>query len=386
MNAFTALVLKDLKLYFSNKKALIITVVTPVAIAAFFGAMFGSSNTRPAGVAVAVVDADGSALSRALVASIQDDKSFAVSVMTEAAAIEAVQRGRQRAALVLPAGFGEAALNAYKQGGAKAAVVLHTDPSQAMAMGMIRGLLMQHSMRAVVKEAFGGNAGTGVKSSYLEPPVKLEVREAIAPMRAEMRKYNPYAHSFGGMSVQFLLFIGIETGIALLLARRMGLWTRLRAAPLSRGVLLGSAVTASTIIGTIVMLAIFAVGMAVFGVRIDGSVAGFLAVVMAFVLLTASFGLLLAALGNDPDATRGLAILATLLLVMLGGAWVPTFAFPDWMQTATQFIPTRWAVDGLAAMTWRGLGFEAAVTPALSMLAFAGAMFAVAVWRFKWSD
>jgi len=72
-----------------------------------------------------------------------------------------------------------------------------------------------------------------------------------------------------------------------------------------------------------------------------GSVAGFFLVVTAFALLTSTFGLLIAALGNTPEATRGIAILATLMLVMLGGAWVPTFVFPEWLQSVTMFVPTR---------------------------------------------
>ena len=48
-------------------------------------------------------------------------------------------------------------------------------------------------------------------------------------------------------------------------------------------------------------------------------------------------------------------------MVMLGGAWVPSFVFPEWLQTVSLFVPTRWAVDGLDAMTWRGLGLDAAL-------------------------
>jgi hypothetical protein len=33
-------------------------------------------------------------------------------------------------------------------------------------------------------------------------------------------------------------------------------------------------------------------------------------------------------LGKTPEATRGLAIFATLIMVMFGGAWVPEFLFP----------------------------------------------------------
>jgi ABC-2 type transport system permease protein len=33
-------------------------------------------------------------------------------------------------------------------------------------------------------------------------------------------RYNGYAHSFAGMGVQFILFMGIDMGISILLARR----------------------------------------------------------------------------------------------------------------------------------------------------------------------
>jgi ABC-2 type transport system permease protein len=101
---------------------------------------------------------------------------------------------------------------------------------------------------------------------------------------------------------------------------------------------------------------------------------------------TASFGLLIAALGRTPEATRGLAIFATLIMVMLGGAWVPTFVFPAWLQTVSLAVPTRWAVDGLDAMTWRGLGFGAAVGPIVAMLAFSALFAVLAVWRFDWDE
>ena len=136
----------------------------------------------------------------------------------------------------------------------------------------------------------------------------------------------------------------------------------------------------------ILLAIIYAAAIGVFGVRIDGSVAGFVGIAVAFALLTASFGLLIASIGKTPEATRGLAIFATLVMVMLGGAWVPSFVFPQWLQTASLVVPTRWAVDGLDAMTWRGLGFEAAVMPIVMLLAFSVLFAAVAIWRFDWEE
>jgi ABC-2 type transport system permease protein len=225
--------------------------------------------------------------------------------------------------------------------------------------------------------------GTNANAPAFSMPFTTEAVEVTSNPNS---KYNSYAHSFAGMGVQFILFSGIELGVGVLLARRMGLWKRLRAAPVSRALLLGSRIASGAIIALILLLIIFGASMLMFGVRIEGSVIGFLGICAAFSLLTASFGLLIAALGRTPEATRGLAILATLLLVMLGGAWVPSFVFPEWLQTVGLFVPTRWAVDGFDAMTWRGLGFAAASPPILVMLAFTAVFWVIAVWRFDWEE
>jgi ABC-2 type transport system permease protein len=369
MNALIALVRKDLVLYFSNKRALAITLAAPILIAAFFGAVMGGPPKKPARVPIAVVDLDASEVSKAIVAAMRADTSFDLKEATEPQALALVREGKARAAAVIPAGFGDRLPQAMSEPGAKKPeVVLHYDPSQATTLAMVRGLLLQHVMGRVTHAS-----------------MPFEVREAEVTSGAD-RRYNGYAHSFAGMGVQFILFMGIEVGVGLLLMRRMGMWKRLRAAPVSRELLLGSRIVSGTLIATILLAGIYTAAIALFGVRIDGSVAGFILVAVSFAILTSTFGLLIAALGNTPEATRGLAILATLLLVMLGGAWVPTFVFPEWLQSATLVVPTRWAIDGLEATTWRGLGFEAAWKPAVAMLA-ASALFGwIAMRRFAWDE
>jgi hypothetical protein len=47
-------------------------------------------------------------------------------------------------------------------------------------------------------------------------------------------------------------------------------------------------------------------------------------------------------------------------------------------------IPTRWAMDGLDGMTWRGLGFSLAFTPIAVLLFFPLLFGVVEVMRFPW--
>ena len=158
-------------------------------------------------------------------------------------------------------------------------------------------------------------------------------------------------------------------------------WNRLLAAPVSlRTVLLARALSAA-LIALALLSVIFLFAVLVFDVRISNPV-GFLGVAVCFALLTASFGLLIAAFGKTPDAARGLSVFATLIMVMLGGAWVPSFMFPPWVQQVTMVVPTRWAIDGFDAMTWRGQGMEAAGMAMAVLLVFSVLFGALAMWQF----
>jgi ABC-2 type transport system permease protein len=428
MTALAALIRKDIVLYFANKRAVLVTVVAPILIAAFFGAVLGGPPKKPSRIPVAVVDLDASPVSKAVVAAMKSDTTFDLRETGEPEARQLVREGKVRAAAVIPAGFGEAAPKAmFRPNAKRPEIAVLYDPSQAMALALVKGLLAEHVMKQVSRAAFSPDTGRKTIASIRgdvennarldaqqrrdllslfdsidklqshEPAAKanegampglsmpFDTRETEVAGNRE-RKYNGYAHAFAGMGVQFILFMGIELGVGLLLMRRMGLWKRLRAAPLSRAVLLGSRIVSGAVIAAIIFALIYAAAMAVFGVRVDGSLVGFVAVGVAFAILTSTFGLLLAALGKTPEATRGIAILATLLLVMLGGAWVPTFVFPEWLQSATLVVPTRWAIDGLEAMTWRGLGLEAAWAPVAAMLALSTLFAWIAIKQFAWEE
>lgn len=198
--------------------------------------------------------------------------------------------------------------------------------------------------------------------------------------------YNGYAHSFAGMGAQFVLMMAVELGTGLLLMRRTGLWTRLRASPMTRGQLLAGYFLSTTLIASVVLALAMGAGMAMFGFRPDGAWLGWAGLVVAYGGFVAACGLALAALGRDPESTRGLAIMVTLLMVMLGGAWVPSFMFPAWLQQVTLFVPVRHAVDGFDAVLWRGLGSGAALLPIAVLVGSSALLMAVALWKFEWNE
>jgi ABC-2 type transport system permease protein len=306
-----------------------------------------------------------------------------------------------------------------------AALAMLFDPSHATELAMVRGVMTQHVMEAVSKDMFSGQGSQAViddtlkqldspSSTAMPEDERRSLRDMLtsiqrfntlnrtssgggglsmpfemheeAVMARQNATYNGFAHSFAGMGLQFMLFAAINMGIDILTERQKGIWKRLRSVPLSKFTLLGSKIVSGSIISSLVLLVSFAFSIIVWHVRIDGSKVGFVGVAVASALMAASYGLLIAALGQTPNAARGAAVLATLLMVMLGGAWVPTFVFPAWLQKLTVVVPTRWAVDGFDAMSWRGLGFGSAVMPMLVLLGFALAFATLTVWRFRWEE
>ncbi len=374
--AFRALVRKDIAIFVRDRRALLVSVLTPIVVAGFFGFLFagtGSGGNPISRMQVGVTDLDKTPLTHAVIESLSQDASLDIQVLPEEQARLLVKSGKLRAAIVFPAQFETLATGALVGIGAMPDVKLFYDPSQSMARPMIAGLLSQHVMQRLSRPNFIGNS----------KPIPFNV-DNIAVTTGP--RYNSYAHSFAGMSIQFILFMGIDAGITLLLMRQQGMWRRLRAAPLSHTVLLGSRVAGTTLIAIMILAVVYLVARLVFDVRIAGSVPGFMMVACAFALLAATTGLMIASLGRSVGATRGVAMFSVLILVMLGGAWVPSFLFPEWLQHVTEFTPTRWAVDGLDATTWRGLPLQAAFAPTAILVGWSALFALIAAWRFDWED
>jgi len=423
LTPFFALIRKDIILFLSDRRALVMTLALPIVIAAFFGSLFGS-GARTSAIEVALVQQDGSEIGNRIAAGLKADPNLRITPMTRDAAEKAVRKGDQKVAIVLPAGFGEAAGAALFGNGAKPAIPLLYDPSQPAVLGMVKGMLTQQVMSVVSAEMFGGKMGQEMTERSLRQldekaqtdPDSRALRDMLASVRkfqalpqkdagasgaagrglsmpfttrdqqlssgAAEQGYNAYAHAFAGMGVQFILFMGIDMGIGILLAQRTGVWNRLLAAPVGLTQLLLSRAASGAIIAFTLLCIVFAVAVLVFGVHI-ASVPGFLGLALCFGVLTASLGLLIAAFGKTPEAARRIAMFAVLIMVMLGGAWMPSFLFPEWLQKLTMAVPTRWAVDGLDAVTWRGMD-AMAVAPAMGVeLAFALGFALLAVWKFK---
>jgi len=383
LTAVWALIRNDLRIFATDRRAMIIGVLVPILIAAFFGYVFGGNgNAESAKIPIAVVDEDHSDVSRAIIADLGQDSLVGVQMLDRSQAQRLVRAGKIQVAAVLPPNFAARATAALDADQERPQVELLIDPSQSLSGRIVEGVLVRYAVREVTRAAARGASGPNAPREF-SLPYTVATTKMTAGNNAP---YNSYAHSFAGMTTQFILLTGIDAGIVLLLLRERGTWQRIRAAPLTQAQFLLARTIATMLIGIFQFTLIYAVAIGVFGVRIDGSAVGLAGMALALCFMNSAFGLMLASVGRSAAATRGIALLVTLLLVMIGGAWVPSFVFPKWMQQVSLAVPTRWAVDGLDAVTWRGQGLQAALAPIAVLCTTAIVCLAVAIWRFRWED
>jgi ABC-2 type transport system permease protein len=459
-----ALVAKDLRVFLSDRYALVLSFLAPVALASFMALIFGGAGPAPPSrIPIRLTDEDGSAIARRIVSgSAGDDRLLAVE-QPRAEARSAVRTGDAVLSVVIPPGFGEAAANAlYGDTEPPELLFLH-DPMSQSDVSLARGLLTRVILEAVTAEALGPeDEQDGLMDllseellnddapssddelqraeflslfarddSWWQSPApeaeagKAELVEAfpgivdwfepvpgpaddpatsapeedrgltlpyatreetIAPGGSEGEQASLAAHAFAGMVVQFVLFSAVEWGVVLLQERQRGLWKRLRSAPVSRSTLMLSKILGCAIVSLAIILSVFAAGAVLFGYRIAGDPIAFAATAVVFALMASAFGLTVASLGRTPQGARSVALLGVLVMVMLGGCWIPSFLFPDWLQALTPAIPTRWAIDGFDGVFCRGFSLAETLPAILALSGFGAAFAAFSLLAFRWSE
>jgi hypothetical protein len=87
--AIWALMRNDFRIYFSDRRALVVGILVPILIAAFFGYVFGGGGKKKSDggtIPIALVDQDQSTVSRAIVSAIQQNTLVQVQTLDQATA------------------------------------------------------------------------------------------------------------------------------------------------------------------------------------------------------------------------------------------------------------------------------------------------------------
>lgn len=418
MKQIIALALKDLRLMPRNKGGMFFTFAWPIVLMVLFGFAFGGrgAGEDPGKVRIAVVDEDGSPGSAAFLKKIE--ASFELAPMTRAEAETAVRLGQRSAFIVVVKGFGAAAERLFY--GAPKEIELGVDPARVAEAGMIEGLLLKHAAADMQAMFTDPAASTRMADQALaEMPTDPAVAPQVAPVQrflGELKVFvstpaapgtsgaapggweplkvtskavarerrgpdNAFDVTFPQGIVWGLIGCVMTFGISLVTERTHGTLVRLRMAPLTRAQILGGKALACFVTIMIVEVILLAVAFG-FGVRPSSMAMLALGGVSAAVCFV-GFMMLVASLGKTEQTASGAGWAILMPLSMIGGAMVPQFVMPQWMQTAGMISPIRWVILAIEGGIWRQFTLSEMATPCAILISVGVACFAAGTRGLK---
>ena len=204
---------------------------------------------------------------------------------------------------------------------------------------------------------------------------------------AGKRKIVPsgFAQAIPGIMVMFTLLVMTTSGaILLVVERRQGLLRRLAYSPIDRlSVVLGKW-GGKLALGLIQIAFAMASGTVLFKMEWGPNLPMVVVVMVAYVGLMASVGLLLGSLARTEGQAAAIGVISANLLAALGGCWWPIEVTPVWMQKLQLALPTGWAMDALHKLVSFGASPAAALPHVAAMLVagFGILLLSARVFRF----
>ncbi len=185
---------------------------------------------------------------------------------------------------------------------------------------------------------------------------------------------NAFAVSFPQGIVWGVMGAALGFGSSLVGERQHGTLARLRCAPLSitqvlLGKALGCAITTFIVIALLLGLARFG-----FGVQFAEPVSLVMAIISVIVCFVGIM-MLVAAISPSERASGGLAWGIMMMFSFLGGAAVPLFVMPGWMQRLSDISPMKWTILAFEGGIWRGTAPAQMLLPCGILLAIGIAAF-----------
>ncbi|MFN3202601.1 MAG: ABC transporter permease [Bradymonadia bacterium] len=422
MRAIIHVLQVELVRFFADPKGAVLTVLMPLTLGALLGMLF-SPDALSGQVQLLVADEDGGPRVQALIQALDDDDGIRVERVSVADGEAAVTAGRVPALLVIPQGTDAALSPRQLLEQPRPVLPLRFDPARAAERARLEGSLRRTVARHIVSTVLApkplAELLEGLKGKLAMLPAVLaeRIRAVVTEIQRVLRdlpdislgpegiggalpppvnivaeqvsegqgtEYHPYAHTFAGMLCQFLMFMAASMARGLIADGQRGALSRLRAAPVEGWQILVGAGCGASVVALLGSLLVYGVAIPVFGVTVEGSWLGLGAVLVGQAIFIGGFMLLLAGLGRTERQVETVGTFVILTMSFLGGAWIPAFLMPEWVQGLGHAVPTWWATEGLAAMTWRGLPLSAALASAGALTGFGLFCAAVGLKRFRW--
>ncbi|MFP5332045.1 MAG: ABC transporter permease [Acidimicrobiia bacterium] len=370
MRAVLLIAGKDLRLRLRDRSAFMVGLIVPFGLAFIFSLILGDVEDGPIDLRFAVADEDGSEAAVRFVTALDELEAQGVFTVVPAddrsAARELIEQGEVAAAIVVPAGFGQAV-----EAGSDASLGVIGDIDRPTSAAIARSLAETFAvsvegvrLAAVTAAASGGDVAATIERVSTEPlPVAVEGIEAAD------RQLDLTTFFVAGMAI-FFLFFTVQFGVTSLLEeQREGTMARLLAAPIGRTAVIAAKALVSVVLGVVSMTVLVVASAFLLGAQ-WGDPLGVALLILAGVGSAVGIMAIVAAYARTPEGAGNLQSVIAVGMGMLGGVFFPTPLGDGILASLALLTPHRWFMTGLADLA--GGGGAGVVLPSVAALSAFG--------------
>ncbi|MBT3322494.1 MAG: ABC transporter permease [Anaerolineae bacterium] len=380
--------LKDTLIAFRDRNAILLMIAAPLMISMIMGAAFGNmgGNTSPISeISLIIVNADKGELGKnftEIISSIDVESSegikplFAVEeYIDKDEAIAQVEIGKARGVLYIPVDFSTHVENRGESVNPPLLEV-YTDPSASISPGIIRGVV-QRIVNGFNTISIGNNVAVEQIFENLDENSAQEIyanlenleeiiiaeNESFGKVEGRRERIIITSKTLGAgedldllgyfvpsMSIFFLMFAAFEGTRSILEEERDGTLHRLMITPTSIIEILLGKIGGTFLTGILQFVILVAISALLFGVHWSDSLLPLILLTIVTVIAVTSLGAFLAGFSRNANQAGILGSTLNLVFAILGGNFILTTAFPDWLTIISKLTVNRWALDGFSTL------------------------------------
>ena len=407
LRSIISIALLHMKLILSNRSVFFFSLVMPIMFTAIMAQanLTGFGSAAVANPQIEVVAADRGALGQSLIANLRAGNHWKINETSLEEALRRVNDSRSVGALIIPGDFTESVFDGrpasleLRAGAGAASQVRRAEQFVNEAANKVIASFVSAKISSRLAGRLEGNESGRSQS---ERP-RADVEESFAQAARALEGAAPVAVRFEpainavaegedsganqsspGVIVIFALLFAVGGANVLIFERRVGTLRRLLVTPNGKATILLGKLVGIYLIGIAQISLMILAGSLLFGVAWGSSPVALTLMVLAYLLVTTSMGVLLATVVKTIAQADALASLVVMAISALGGAWWSLSAAPQWMRILGHLFPTAWAMDGFKDIV---IGHQsvAGILPEFgALLGFAAVFLTVGLLRFRY--
>jgi len=404
--------IKDLKLIFRDRAALIFMLLAPFLLTIGMGFVTGRFSGNSSGLSdipVMIVNLDNDQLGDALADIFSSEELADLMEPTTSSDPEAARRAidddQAAAAVIIPAGFTRSIIPAdgtvlspnYVEP-EPVQIEVYANPSRPTSAGVVKAIVDEFisrveegrtsGMTSIMQLMASGllnpqNAGSEAQSLFQN--VDQTESTAITLRKnqegADAIEFDILAYMAPGMALLFLMYTVSYGGRSILAERSQGTLPRLLVSPTSTAQVLGGKVLGIFFTGVAQVGILILASSVFFGVE-WGDAAGLVVLILATVFGATGWGVLITALARTPAQIGSIGSALMLIFGILGGSFINLEQMPPLLRTLSKITPNAWGLDGFTTLALGGT-LPGLTEPITALLIMGTLLFGVAVVLFN---